>query len=587
MRPRISLAEAVVRLTRETNAACAWAMFDCVVGSDLRPRARFFQAMLGCCRRCLPGKAPDVLRAAIAHRVPVGADDALFRAFLAACQVDAGALWRDALQLYVAYGPRSHQVVADVADLCRRAHHASAALPVVRDALLATTTNGATMTPALVATFAACCAEARCPDGADTADLIVGLLRAGRIPPALSAPTFANLLRALLAHDRLDAALLALNVMDGVGAGPAPDALALVLGGLSAGGRIVEAVDLFDTAVSRALPVARPDFIALLSACGRTGAAWAVRRLHDYVETQNPAYLDASVAVAFIAVYDRVGDVDGAERIFRAHSTALGAPDADVFAALLQALFANGMAARALRAFAWLLRSGLPVPGAIGAALLVRLADGGRPGDAFAVLLAMRQRHVGGVGTRLLRTLVGACARAPDALATLPHLEQYAVDARLLPGRRLAPAFVAAYGRCGDMDAAERVFRAAAAGDDADDDDARLLCAMIGACTRNGMTGRAGDLAERLAGSASALTPAAYACVVAACADADRVPAAMLAFQAMARRRMHVGASLLAALASACERCGDQRALQVLAGHAATTLPRSPPPNDPAVAQRR
>ncbi|XXQ32838.1 DYW domain-containing protein [Plasmodiophora brassicae] len=457
---------AVSALKQETDPGNGWRVFERVLampeGARVRADVRFFQAMMSFCKRHLPAKAARVLEATAARGIPIC--DTLFGTFLGACLAANPPMVHDALDLYDRLGPRSHSTILGVAHVCRAAQQPSTALQrLVSDAVA----NGVDITEKLFSMFAACCAESReSTIGADTAERLLALVRRHTIAPHGNHRAFGNLIKALLAQDRVDAALDALQVMDAVGVPPSEHNFTHVLSVLAKQDRIGPAIDLFEVMSARRVPVGAPVLSALITAAGRCADQAAIEALHRYASDRSllPA-ADDIVACALIYAYDRCGALAAAEDVFRARCTGDALPRLPTLNAMIAAYSHHGQPGKAIALFEGRvrqqahLRLDLPMyTNVIGV-----LARSDRIVDAVDLFESMVSNDVHGAqaaaAAPVLCLLVSSCGRCFE-LSFLRRLHEYARGTPLIGDDRVASAFIAAYAVCGRLDVAEGVFRA-------------------------------------------------------------------------------------------------------------------------------
>ncbi|XXQ39502.1 DYW domain-containing protein [Plasmodiophora brassicae] len=489
-----SVPVAVRILKEETDADRAWVVFRRVIDTTLFADARLFQVMMSLCRRACPGKAPDVMQAAVSAGM-TSYDDTLFCTFLGACQVATPPLVRPALHLYRQCGPRSHNVIFGVANLCRVARQPDAALFLVDDAI-----KHRVLSEQMLSLLAAVCAESS-SSASDVADRLLDVVIVRRdnavdVPPPGHA-VFANLFKALLAGGRLDRVSETVRVMDDAGLAPSLPIYTMVLSALARARRTRQAMAVFETMVQRDVPVDSP-VLSLLVSCCTTDDAAVVQTLYDYATGRHrrPDLLRVPIVVAaFARAFGRWRKLSAVEDL-ECHARRAGLFDEPpVFSAFVAAY-----------------------------------------------------------GSCLLPQVVQA-------------LEQYASGdgSSLIGDVAVVAAFVSAYGRCGNVPAAERVF-------------ASLQCsshsgltaackAMIATYTRQGVYSSAVDtFSDRVSASAGRGCDddddgAVVSDVLVSYSKLDRVREAMCLFR---KHPFRATPAAFASLVAACGRCSDLCALNEL-----------------------
>ncbi|CEP00794.1 hypothetical protein PBRA_008106, partial [Plasmodiophora brassicae] len=340
-RPSIHVAMRI--LEQEDSADRGWAVFRHVIDCRLRPRVPFFHRVLQFCRRTAPGKAPDVIRAAIEQGVPV--DGPAFCSYLGCCRrAGRRALLDDALALYRQVGPPAPNVICTLAGLCRDHGRPASALFLVEDALR----RAVEFTDVLLSVLAACCAESGCTAGADTAERLLGLVACRRIPAHRNQQTFGNLVKALVAQGRCVQAAAVLPVMDSVRLVPDQHVYALVIGGLARQGTtagIGRALAVFRSMTARGIDLHAPVLLTLVAACGHCSCVGALDEVGRVATAHPGAWLDDVYLVnAFLAAYHRCGRADVADALFRR----VPAPDATTCNTMVSAYAKVGRVADAL-----------------------------------------------------------------------------------------------------------------------------------------------------------------------------------------------------------------------------------------------
>lgn len=279
-----------------------WAAFHGVL--DAKPDRRFVQAMLAYCAERMPAKARDVLDEAI-HRGVCIADDALFCTFLKACSRTKPIAFRDALEFYKKYGPRSHNVIFGVGNVCRLAGHPQLALELIQDGI----DQNVEFSEALVSLFAVICAESHCQLAADMAELLLERVRAHRIASHRNPQLYANFAKALLSQNRFDAAVRILSLLDCIGMQPSEQLGTLLLSSLAKADRADLALDVFDVMARRAIRVPAPAFGLLVSACARQSDLASVQMLLRYAQERSADLLNDTVLCRFVSAFGSRSDV--------------------------------------------------------------------------------------------------------------------------------------------------------------------------------------------------------------------------------------------------------------------------------------
>lgn len=582
------MALAVATLRQERDPAAGWAVYRAVVESGAHPiDVPFFQAMLSFCRRALPSKAPDVLRAAMARGVPVC--DRLFCTFLGACQRADPPLADAALDLYRALPLRTHDAIFGTANICRRAGSPDAALALVSDAI----GNAVPFTERLLSLFAACCVDSSGAQAADTAARLLDLVRRRQIRPYRNPAVFANLVKAVARHGRDDVALDAIPLMEAIGL---PASLRLYT--LAQVGRFDDAMRVFVDLVGSGAPPDVTVFIALVAACSRSGTVASLDVLRDHarqhallpVRNVLTAFVaaygrfagraalvdlermardalllhDPAVACAFIAAYDACWDVAAGERVHNAYRAAASRPDVRVLNTMIAVYSRHGMLRAALDAVEVLRAADLPWTQDAFVNVLAVLAKSDRVADAMRVFNDMRRRGDVHVDLAALSLLVGACGRARDR-AALQALHAYASERDdVLLDDGVLGVFVVAYDGCDDLAGAEHVFRTRLAS--CVPFIASPFTAMMSAYARRRMHARAIDVFDAMVagGRTVALDRATYAVMIPILADVGRVADALAAFYAMAKARTEVDVDVLTGIVDACGRCSQPAPLHDL-----------------------
>lgn len=400
--------EGVRRLTVENDPDLAWQIFDRVAWTnmDVQPDGRFYHAMLMCCKRCMPGKAPAVLDVAIRRDVPV--DDDLFSAFIDGCSTASPPLVSVVLERYSKYGPRSHRVMSNVARFCRQARQPSAALFLLSDAL----SNDVLVSDRLLSTLAACCAEAQCPEAADTADHLLDLIRSKRISSHRNPRVFVDLAETFLSQKRLDRIVPMLDVMESGGVPVPPRLYATLLSSFAEHDRVSEGLFVFQKMVDPG----PGELSALIAAAGRCLELSALVSLHQHVQEK----VNDELASALIVAYSDCDRLDLAERVFHDRCN-VGAPGRATFNAVLDAYARHGLHQQALATFGQL--KSAPVKS----------------------------------NQKTLALLLRSSSYAADLAGANAILHEFARTWDVRPNQEGTKYMIDLYGKAGDLDAAEKL----------------------------------------------------------------------------------------------------------------------------------
>ncbi|XXQ34203.1 Pentacotripeptide-repeat region of PRORP domain-containing protein [Plasmodiophora brassicae] len=292
---RPSLAGAVRALQHDNDPARGWAVFERCVQLRLRPLdVPFFMRMLQFCQRAAPSKATDVLRTALGLGVAV--NESMFCLYVGACKRAAPAALDDALDVYTrSRVPRTRSVISHLADLCRTHGRPESALSLVSDAF----DNRVDLSEALLATFAACCADAAGASAraADTVDRLVGRLESRQIEAYPQPAIYDAFATAALSHGRVETAFRIVRVLQANNMAPSHHLSSLVLGALVDANRPDDALSVFRLMVRPA--AVDPAVFARLVAC----CSGRERALQDLYRHATDASLleNAAVASAFQA----------------------------------------------------------------------------------------------------------------------------------------------------------------------------------------------------------------------------------------------------------------------------------------------
>ncbi|CEO99930.1 unnamed protein product (mitochondrion) [Plasmodiophora brassicae] len=448
MSRRPSAALAVGLFQSEQDPDRAWAVFQRVLESGVWADVRFFHAMMAFCKRCAPMKAPDVMAATVSQRIPV--PDVLFCTFLAACQKADPPLTREAFDLYRNCGPRSHNSIFGVANLCRVSGQPALALSLVSDAI----DNNVEFSEALLSLFAACCAESQCGDGADTAGRLLERVRSGSIAPPRNYPLFANLITALLSQGGVDPALRALDVMDSVGMPPSMPIYTNVLSGAIKAGRLDDALNVFRAMTQRGCSVDGIVFTSLVSLCGRNSNMPAVESLYAHARDRALLVGNQFVACAFVSAFDRCGKVDLAEDVYGK----VPSPDPATVTSMISAYCRHDRISDAISIVKQMESFGAPAPVEAYNAVVTAVAKSGRTRDALDLFQSMVDTNLK-IDEPMFACLIAACGRCRD-LPSVHRLYRYArvENTPLMGSDVVVSAFVSGFSNCCHLDAAQHAF---------------------------------------------------------------------------------------------------------------------------------
>lgn len=540
MRSR-SAALAVRCLQQEDSAERGWAVFHRVVQLGIRADVRFYHVMMTFCRRRMPAKSPDVLEAAMGRVV---VNDVLFCTFLSACQAASPPLLQDALDLYSRCGPRSHNVIFGVANICRVCNAPESALFLVNDAI----SNRVEFSQKLLSLLSAICSEAKNPLASDAAEMLLGSIRTQRIPSPDRWQTWANLIKALLANHRFDAAVEAFELMNARDALlPSPHVYSLLISGLAKGNRLTQAVSLFRRAAERCIDVGAPVYALLISTCGRLRDASLVREIHRHAERDTLLENDFVVS-ALITAYDHCNDVAAAERVFRLRSEAKSLPNIVTFTSLASVYAHHKMASKALEVLENAKAAGEHPDIRTYTIVLHGFVTENDIPKAMDVFRLMTEHDVR-VPVPIFSSLVAACGRCFN-LAAVQTLGKYAreTQAELCDSNVAVSALVSAYGRCDDLASAEDVFRSFR------NPAEPVFNAMIAAYSQHGRLDDAVRTFAEFEGSGRPGSLHIYTNAVSVYAKADRAQDALNVFHVMIEQSFDLDPTVFASLVSSCSR---------------------------------
>ncbi|CEP00435.1 hypothetical protein PBRA_001489 [Plasmodiophora brassicae] len=511
---------------------------------------RFYQVMMSFCKRHLPGKAPDVLDAAVKRGCHVC--DALFCTFIAACQRAKRPLMRQVLERYATCGPRSHNVIFGVANICRHARRPASALSLVSDAI----DNNVEISEEMLSLFAVCCAEARRPVGADTAERLLGYIRSKRIAPHKQVQLYANLVKALLSQNRVASALRALDLMESIGVQPSMQISTLILSALAKTGRVFQAIALFESMVKRDLRVDNPVFCLLVGACGRSANQSSVHKLWQYARDKQ-LLDDDFVVCALISACDRCGDLESARQVFL-DRCANSKPDQATLRAMVMTYTRHGLLQDAVESFDKYKPSEAEPAREVCSMLVMALL---RDGCVSGALSVFNSTFGGGVEADpdVLVPIVDACGRTAE-LGTLQSLRRFANDHGLMTDDAVVRAFIVAYGKCGLIDTAKQIFDAGESSTPSN----TVFDAMIGAYCRCGMASQELSAFEQMTACDTQPSADTFASILPVLAEENRIADAMKLFDTMLTQGIVLGAHVFTLLVSAVGRSSELPALQTL-----------------------
>ncbi|CEO98646.1 hypothetical protein PBRA_006760 [Plasmodiophora brassicae] len=436
-------------LRQDSDADRGWTVFQYVL-DRLRPRIPFFQVMMMFCRQHAPAKAPDVMRAALTHSVVP--NDTLFCTMIAACQTVQPPLMDEVRDLYHRCGPRSMNVIFAVANLCRRAKHPEAALSLVSDAAK----GGVIFEERLVTLLSACCAEANCPAAADTAEQLLALIESGRIRAYPHQPAnYGNLIKALINDGRIQKAVDTIELMKSIGVQPSHRIYTHVLSALSKPDTILQAMRMFHIMVESGFPAEGRVLATLISACGRAKERPALHRLHRYAGDQD-LLLNDYVISGLVSAFAQCNELSRAESIFQRRCDA-STPDSATFNAMISAYVHHNQLANAITVFEKLKGEGLSAPATTYTTMMYAYVNENRTSGAMQLFRSMIDQGIP-VDTPALRSLIAACGRCSD-LDAVRALHEYASSRTSLVADVIVSSLVSAYAGCGELGAAERLFR--------------------------------------------------------------------------------------------------------------------------------
>ncbi|XXQ35837.1 Pentacotripeptide-repeat region of PRORP domain-containing protein [Plasmodiophora brassicae] len=546
VRPTACLA--VLSLRQEDDPNRGWAIFERMVESGIDIDEKFFQTMMTFCKQRLPTKAPQVLSAALDRRIPINAT--LFSKFLWACRKAAPPMLWQALDMYSKCGVRSPDIIFQLANICRMSRCPTTALFLVQDAI----ENNVDIDLKLMSLFAACCAESLCTRAADTAERLLDLVRSKRIGPYHNHELYCNLLKALVAQDRFDAAVNALDLLDSIGFPPAMQAFTLVLSALAKSGNVQQALTVFRTMVDRGIRVDTPALACLVAACGRAAQLDAVQEIHEYVR-DNELVLNDLVVSALISAYANCGDLEAAAGAFAERCTTSD-PHGDVFNSMISAYCKHGKVAEARSVF-----DRLPAPTIESCnAVVSALVKDDRVSEAMPYFRVMTGLSAKPDVPWFVR-LINACDRCFEA-SSATVLYGFAKSSGMVGSDKVASAFIAAYAACCHVDRAYDVFADRCAHSVPG---VPVFDSMIAGFAQHGMLDEALDAFNRLKESRVRPTQTTLVGLLTACsnagADMDHVEALVSEFASTWRINVNHNGHLVELQA----RAGDLDAAEALA----------------------
>lgn len=439
-RPSIGLAARIL-LLRDVRPDDGWTVFCRVIDCRLGPRAPFFQRMMEFCKRALPSKAPDVMRAAVCNGIPVRRDETLFMTFLAACKLANPPAMKEAIDLYRQCGPRSRNVINNLAVMCRASKHPESVMFLLSDAI----DNNVQVDAPLFSMFAAACAEEErlSLSAGDAAERLLGLvLSKGVAMPNIRAHDLASLMQVLLRQDRFDAAIKAFQLTNALDRPPSKQMCTVLVTELTRGECVPEAMAVADLMSGRGVPFTEGALTSLVVVCGSHGAFASLQKLHEYASGGHALSKNVGVINAFIAAYGRCCHPNEAYKVFRS----VAMPDPSTYEAMITAFVRNGMADRADEVLdEFESTTGAVTREALGN-IISAFAEADLVASAMRLFVELVERDLR-AGTAELVCLVSACGRNRD-LDTLHKLRQFAKQNGLLSGEPVASAFVSAYHQC-------------------------------------------------------------------------------------------------------------------------------------------
>lgn len=430
-----SAGAAVVTLQRESDPGRGWALFEVSVAHGGWLDIRFFQTMMGFCHRCLPRMAPKVLDIAVARGIRVC--DKLFGTFLEACRRSDPPLVREALDAFSKHGPRSPDIIAKLVHICRESSCPDQSLFLLSDAIQ----HRVKVSEKLVILFATCCAEAQGRQAAETAELLLNLMRTKIVVPLRCPKKFQRLIHLLVSQGRASSATDALSYMESLGL-PTQNAFSLVLRELALRSHVQQAMSVFQTMVDKSMTVGVAELTLLVTACGRCADLPAIGRIQEYARDKK----HPNLACALIEAYGSSGQLSAAEELFQG----LDAPDVRAFNVIIQAYGRNGMAQSA-------------------ASMFDRMKNAGVQPDQDTL-----------VG------LLTACASAGDVAGAGQFLSEFSDTWHVSLTSAHVKRIIDLHGKLGNLESAERLARSSAASDSIE-----LWMSVLDACCKHNDIARA------------------------------------------------------------------------------------------------
>ncbi|CEO97391.1 hypothetical protein PBRA_000736 [Plasmodiophora brassicae] len=551
---RSSVALAVRILRQTDDPDIAWMVFKHVTDSHTSADVRFYQSMMTYCRRHMPSKAADVLDAAVSRGIHIC--DAMFCTYLSACHQLSPLPVQDVVDRYAKCGPRSHNVIFGVANICRMSKRTELALHLVSDVV----EHDVAVSERLLSIFAACCSEASgVPNAADTADQLLCLMQAKAIPHYDNQQTFGNLVKSLLAQNRVDSAARVPSLMDALSVPPSVRIFNHVLSALSKDGRVPAAMDMFDTMVRRGLLVDYPVLGTLIVACGRALLVAYVEVLHQYAIRTGLA--DNNIVVcALVTAYDLCSDIGSAETVFASMQSA---PDVATFSSMIAAFYHHGLLSKAVETIEQFWASGLTPTAETYNIIISVLVEADRVPLALSTFQEV-VRHGVRIGAPATTLFTSACGKRLD-LSTVQTLHDYAERNALLDNDSVASALISAYGRCDKLDVAERLSH------ERRRPSLATFNAMMSVYYHRGLMQNVVSAFDRLQDAGLSPCVVSFNIAISALAKHGDLDEAMNLFKTMVQRDLHPEAPLFRLLVTACGRASQLSAVQTLHAYADTT----------------
>lgn len=444
-----SVALAARSLQQEDDHVRGWTVYQLMIGSDDRLDTVFFERMMRFCKRHLPAKAPAVFRGAIDRHVRLC--DTIFIDFVDSCMKTKPCMVADALDLYAQCDFRSTNALFSLAHMCRVAKRPNSAMFLVPDAVR----NGVEVTHKLLSAFTGCCAEANSPEAADTAEMILRLIRSNTIPFHRSQCSFGYIVKALMSQNRLDVVFDLIQWMDSRRFPPSMGILTEVLRTLANSGRADDGFQMFNAIRDRGHLVGIPELCLLIASCGRERKLPTIEELHYYAR-QRAFLQNDRLASSLIDAYCQLSQFEAAEKVL-AERCSGSKPSVVAYTALISAYNACGMAQKAIETFERFRDSSVRPDRAICSSAIVAYASHGRFSDAVALFDRNLRANVSVGDVPVLTCLIEACGRSFE-LAALQSLHQLIVNKPFAREARVANALARSYAQCGRIDLATRLF---------------------------------------------------------------------------------------------------------------------------------